>query len=206
MGSTQLPGGRFGLPRWMFLALVPFALLAVSAVYLQIRWNDIPLRFPVHWGAHGADRWETRTFLGVYSPIVFAAGLAAVMLIAGIMGYVWSNRSKAGDTMLRIMVGMGCFLALIFCGVALMPLGLPPAMLIAAVPFGSLIVLGILLVTAGGNDKADGPNGPYPALFVPKTIGWGYDFNFANRRSWIIVATLFGGIAGMVAFLLWAQR
>ena len=206
MDPTRHQAGRSGLPRWTFLALVPFLLAAACAAYLQIRWNDIPQRFPVHWGAHGADRWETRTFLGVYSPVIFGAGLAEVLIAAGIMGYIWSNRSKAGLTMLQVMVAVGCFLALISCGVGLMPLGLPPAVLIVAAPLGGLAVLGILLMTANGADDASGQAGTYPPLFVPKTIGWGYDFNFANRRSWIILATLFGGIAGMVAFLLWAQK
>ena len=44
------------LPRWCWLALPPFAAPAAAALYLRARWDDIPVRFPVHWGIEGPDR------------------------------------------------------------------------------------------------------------------------------------------------------
>lgn len=123
MDSAQ---GGSGLPRWTLLALVPFVVLAACAIYLRIHWNDIPMRFPVHWGANGPNRWETRSFLGVYSGLIFAAGLSASLIGAGLMSYFGSGRARAGELMLRVMVGVGCFLGLVFAGVALMPLGFRP--------------------------------------------------------------------------------
>lgn len=52
---AQLPGG-------LLLQPGPFALLASTALYLRSRWEEIPSRFPVHWGLDGApDRWSSRT-------------------------------------------------------------------------------------------------------------------------------------------------
>lgn len=205
MGSKAPPAARTALPRWIFLAAVPFALIAACAVYLQLHWNRIPARFPIHWGAHGANGWETRTFLGVYSPLVLGGGLAAVLIAAGIMGYVGSRGARAGLQMLRIMLATGCFLALIFSGVALLPLGFPPGILAASAPLFGLALIGFLIVTASGApDEPESP-GSGPPLFIPKTIGWGYTFNFANRYSWWILGTLLGGTTLLIGFMVWAH-
>ena len=208
MSTTVRPDGGDRLPGWTLLALAPFAVLAACAVYLQVHWNEIPERFPVHWNAHGPNGWSTRTFLGVYSSLIFGAGLSALILAFGLVSYRASGRSRGGATMLRVMVGLSCFLGLIFGGVGLLPLGMPPVILIAAAPLGGLAVLGILLVTAsGGNEPEDnGGNASRVPLFVPKKVGWGYTFNFANRYSWALLGMLFGGLTVLIAFLLWAQK
>lgn len=205
MNSTAPPAVRIGLPRWTLLAFVPFIVAAACAVYLQLHWDRIPQRFPIHWGAHGPNGWETRTFLGVYSPLILGAGLAAVLIAAGMMGYVGSHGAQAGLMMLRIMVATGCFLALVFSGVALLPLGFPPGILAAAAPLFGLGLIGFLVTTASGAPDEPETSESGPPLFVPKTIGWGYTFNFANRYSWMILGTLFGGIGLLIGFMVWAH-
>ena len=196
---------RGGAPRWMLLALVPFALVAACAVYLELHWDQIPERFPIRWGAHGPNGWSNRTFIGVYSPLILGGGLAAALLTAGVMGYYGSHRAKAGVLMLKVMVGTGCFLALVFSGVALLPLGFPSEVLVAAAPLFGLALVGFLLLTTAG--QPDEPEAPQsgPPLFVPKKVGWGYSFNFANRYSWMILGTLLGGIGLLIGFTLWAH-
>jgi hypothetical protein len=204
MNTEVHPAARMGLPRWTLLAFVPFILLAACAVYLRIHWNQIPARFPIHWGAHGPNGWSTRTFLGVYGDLIFGAGLSALLISVGLMGYLGSQRSNAGNLMLRAMVGTGCFLGLIFSAVGLLPLGFPPGILIAAAPLG-LVLVGILLATAASaRDEPETPESG-PPLFVPKKEGWGYSFNFANRYSWIILGTLFGGLALLLGFVWWTH-
>ncbi|GMU22933.1 MAG: hypothetical protein AMXMBFR13_30170 [Phycisphaerae bacterium] len=56
--------------------LGPVVLLAGSAMYLWIRWEDIPPKFPVHWGPSGQpDRWNTRTPMGVFEPLFIATAI-----------------------------------------------------------------------------------------------------------------------------------
>jgi len=222
MDSTAPPAGRDSLPPWTFLAPLPFLLLGSCAIYLWVHWSNIPPQFPIHWGVHGPNGWSHRTFLGVYSPLIFGAGLATLLIAVGLMGYYGSRRSRQGEIMLRSMVGVGCFLGLIFSGVGLLPLGMPAGILIAAALLSGLGLLGILLATASGDDGDSAPSAPDecwkagaldiyynpsdPALFVPKRIGWGYTFNFANRFSWVILATLLGGVGVLIAFLTWAMH
>jgi uncharacterized membrane protein len=53
--AAHLPGG------WL-LQLGPFAILAGTAIYLQLHWDQIPDRFPVHWGIDGRPNgWSVRT-------------------------------------------------------------------------------------------------------------------------------------------------
>ena len=206
MDSTDQPGARSALPRWTLLAVVPFIIIAACAVYLSMHWDQIPDRFPVHWGAHGPNRWESRTFLGVYGSLIFAAGLSTSLIGAGVLGYIGSRGQRAGETMLRVMVGVGCFLGLLFSGVALMAMGFPAAILVVAAPLFGLMLIGFLIFTASGDPDDDEPRDGRPPLFVPKTIGWGYTFNFANPYAWKVLATLFGGIGASMAFLLLTQR
>jgi uncharacterized membrane protein len=160
--ETSAPGVRPTLPRWMLLALVPYVVLAACALYLSLHWNRIPQRYPVHWGAHGPNGWSHRSFLGVFSPLIFAAGLATLLLALGVAVYRASQRSAKPDT------------------------ASPP--------------------TPGHAWK---PGGVYynpgdPKLLVPKRFGIGYTFNFAHKASWLIVAGFCGGMARLVAFLVWA--
>lgn len=59
------------------LSAGPFLMLAGYAWYLRLHWNEIPARFPSHWGAGGqADDWTDKTPAGVGLPLVIAALLA----------------------------------------------------------------------------------------------------------------------------------
>jgi len=204
--DSDARAARSGLPRWTFLAVVPFGIIAACAVYLNVRWNDIPARFPIHWGAHGPNGWATRTFLGVYGNLIFAAGMSGVLIGSGFMGYFASGRSRAGEMMLRVMIGVGCFLGVVFSGVGLLPLGFPPGAGVAVLPLFGLTMIGILLVTASGEPDEEALSNGKPPLFVPKTMGWGYSLNFSNPYAWKILATLLGGIGGMLAFMLLIHR
>ncbi len=77
--DRRIPGG------WMSAA-VPFALLAASAAYLGMHWQQIPERLVLHWGIHGQpDRWAARSLGTVFLPIFIAAVtlLAMTLLLYG---------------------------------------------------------------------------------------------------------------------------
>ena len=121
-----MPGG------WP-LQLSPFAILAATAIYLSLRWYDIPARFPVHWGASGqANGWSVRTPMGVYWPLLFGAIVMAVVALSS-YGALHYGR-PARDSMARslaadfaremgvFLLSVEFFLAVIFSFVGLLPL------------------------------------------------------------------------------------
>lgn len=78
------PGGWAG-------QLVPFAILIAISAYLQLRWNQIPRRFPVHWGIDGRPNgWSTNTAMGVYAPIAIG-----ILILAGIAVTAYGIRHLA---------------------------------------------------------------------------------------------------------------
>lgn len=65
--DEKMPGGVIA---W----LLPLLILAAAAVYLHFHWEQIPDRFPIHWGIDGTpNRWATRTVRGVYGPLLIGA-------------------------------------------------------------------------------------------------------------------------------------
>ena len=215
--ETSAPGVRPTLPRWMLLALVPYVVLAACALYLSLHWNRIPQRYPVHWGAHGPNGWSQRSFLGVFSPLIFAAGLATLLLALGVAVYRASQRSDQGLITLKAMVGVACVMGVVFSGVGLLALGVSPTLFVVSVPILVLGLVVFLIQTAAKPGTASPPTpghawkpgGVYynpgdPKLLVPKRFGIGYTFNFAHKASWLIVAGFCGGMALLVAFLVWA--
>ncbi len=121
-----MPGG------WP-LQLSPFAILAATAIYLGIRWDAIPSRFPVHWGVTGhANGWSVRTPLGVYGPLLLGAIVMAAVAISsyvalhfGRPGHGSTPRSLARDfarEMGVFLLSLEFFLAVIFSFVGLLPL------------------------------------------------------------------------------------
>jgi uncharacterized membrane protein len=166
--EAHLPGG------WL-LQLPPFALLAATALYLHLRWGQIPDVFPIHWGADGQpNNWATRSFMGVYGPLLIGAALAALM---GFMAYAmlrWSRLIRAGGAagegehrfrlvMVSILVAIEYFLALVFMWTGLLPLshkqdgpvGFIP-MLVFALVF-TVAVVGLMLWVGQGGTRLTGP-------------------------------------------------
>jgi len=222
-GLARRYGWGMRFPRWALLALVPFAVLAACAVYLQLHWNDIPPRFPVHWGSNGPNGWEGRTFLGVYSVLIFGAGMAAVLIAVGLVTYRGSRGAVPGAILLKIFIAVACGLAVAFSGTSLRAVGTPAQLLgVAVVVCIPGLIIFIVATAARAVAQPDAPpedgwksealgiyyNPRDPALFVPKPAGGfsaGYTFNFANRLSWVILVGLIGGIGALIAFLVWAQ-
>ena len=125
--GAHLPGG------WM-LQFPPFALLAATAIWLHLHWGQIPEVFPIHWGANGQpNNWATRSFAGVYGPLLIGAVLCALM---GFLAYAmlrWSRLIRVGGVagegerrfrllVVLILVATEYFLALLFMWTGLLPL------------------------------------------------------------------------------------
>ncbi len=75
----------------------PFLVMAAGAAYLGLRWEDIPQRFPIHWGFGGdANGWANRTFFGVFGlSLIGFLCLLLMVVLAGFMRNI--GRNAPGD-------------------------------------------------------------------------------------------------------------
>ena len=200
--SAEPSHERFHAGLW----IPPFAALALTAVYLQLHWNLLPERFPVHWGADGQpDRWSSREPLTVFAPILIGAAMNLFML-----GLAWLFSQMARNTIMRritvrLLEVLLYPLTLTFIIVALLPLGLVvPIWLIPAIMLtcvAGLIIWSYRQIVAPAiADAAPDPqsdsywkagmfyyNPNDPAIFVAKRVGIGYTVNFANKMCWLVL-------------------
>ena len=194
------------LPRVVWLAIAPFVLLAAAAVYLQLHWASIPLRFPIHFDMDGTPNgWAERTIKGVYWPLVFGAELCAWFVICGLAGWYGARRTHMRLTMLEIMLGVEFALSLLFATIALLPLLAIPIWAVAASPLCLMIPV-VVVAIKRSSEPSDPPektpdecwkggvlyyNPNDPVVFLEKRAGFGYTMNFANPWAW----ALLGGLA-----------
>lgn len=148
--AANLPGG------WA-LQLGPFAALAATAVYLHSRWQDLPARFPIHWGLDGRPNgWAVRSAAGVYGPLWIGALVAGAMgLLAWLLsrgtrpvragGVAGAAERRFSRAVLAVLVGVEYLIGLTFAGVALLPLRAAGG---EAGPPGVAIHLGVSLIFA----------------------------------------------------------
>ncbi len=165
--EAEVAPRRASLPGGPLLQIGPLAVLAAAALYVRHRWEEIPLRFPVHWGMGGApDRWASRTPSGVYGPLLVGTIVCAALLLLAYGILLGSRRLHASGPRgwqeekfrritLSILLAAEYCLALILAGVALLPLlmgpkgpevALPIFMLL---PFALLLAVLLLLVRTG---------------------------------------------------------
>lgn len=114
------------------MMLLPFLLLGAVAVVLGLRYEDLPDRLVANWGPQGPDRWvekSWRSVLGV--PII---GFAVLGLLAMARSGLqradvptdWHRRLQALHS--RLVLALSFCTALLFCNIALAPLGRPATM------------------------------------------------------------------------------
>ena len=138
-------GGGESLPTWTLLGLPPFAVPAIIAAYLRSHWDEIPARFPVHWGWDGQpNRRAARTTQGVYGPLWFAVAIMALMAVLALVMFYGSRRSPLRIAVLKIMIGVEYLFAFIFAIGGLLPLQrfYPAALILPIVLFvGALLAI-----------------------------------------------------------------
>jgi uncharacterized membrane protein len=178
--EAVLSPSRGALPGGWLLQAVPFLVLAVIAVVVQLRWADMPARMPVHWTLAGhADRWADRTPAGVFMPIVTAALMCGLMLATAI-GLLRSRRVRAtgegapGEAAFRRVTIVVLFVAEMLIALAasqpslraLYPANLVVPILGAATAAGAvvtvLLVLFMVRLGQGGSRRAPLPAGGAP--------------------------------------------
>ena len=214
---TVAPGG---LPGGMAAAVVPFAILAVSALYLNLNWNRVTERFPVHWGIDGSpDRWSGRTWPGVYAPLLLGAFQCGLLLLIayGILrasprGRVAANAAVSAElrrVVLQFLVASVWAMALLLAAVSLAPVlaesPIGNLQLVIAVGFLALVIPFVWRLIRIGRTTGSGGDGTPdecwklgmfycnpadPAIFVEKRFGIGYTLNFGNSAMWLVLGLI----------------
>src|ERR1019366_7975760 len=83
------------LPRWIRWAIRPLLIPLAAMAWIATNWDRIPLRYATHFGSGGRpDGWATRPPLHVFGILIFAEGLAA-LLVALVLGIWWGSRRSA---------------------------------------------------------------------------------------------------------------
>ncbi len=153
---AHLPGG------WRLQA-GPFILLGAAALYLNQRWTDIPVRFPIHWGLDNQPNgWAFRTPAGVYGPLI--EGALVCLMMAGLAYGVlrWTRPVRISGTggeaerhfrrtVVLVLVSVEYLMAIMFAGMSLLPLrpGPPPIAAMIALPIVLVTIVIIVLVRQG---------------------------------------------------------
>jgi len=157
--EVRLPGG------WT-VQIGPFALLAAVAVWLGLHWTEIPDRFPIHWGMNGQpDNWATRSFMGVFLPLLTGAFFCALLGFFAHAILRWSRVIRMGGAagesehyfrraVVSILVAAEYFLALVFAWAGILDLlavrtGPPGVVPILGLSLSFTVVVTLLLIRAG---------------------------------------------------------
>ena len=176
--EVHLPGG------WL-LQFPPFALLAATAIWLHLHWDQIPEVFPIHWGPSGRPNgWATRSFAGVYAPLLMGALLCALMAFVAYAMLRWSRLIRVGGAagewerrfrhvVVAIVVATEYFLAIVFAWTGLLPLshkqsGPPAAGPILLFSLAFTVITMLLLMRFGqGGTRLVGSVRPASSAVVP---------------------------------------
>jgi uncharacterized membrane protein len=209
--SIDLVADSDRLPRALWLAVGPFILLSLAALYLHSHWNAIPVTFPVHWTASGEpNRWAQKGFKSVYGSIFFGTEVCAYMVICAFACWFGARRSVSRSGAVPFMIAVEYLMAAVFSIIPLKTLLPIPSWIILALALAPApLLIAYMMKKAGepSNPVEKTPDDCWkagfvyynhndPALIVEKRSGLGYTLNFGNPWSWALMAlTLFVAVS-----------
>jgi len=214
--EAALTPGADHLPRWIWMALPPFAAPLAAAAWLRAHWDEIPARFAVHWDASNQpDRWADKSPHAVYGPLLYGGGLLLMILLMSLAMFHGARRGPQRLAVLKIMVATMYLLAVVFTAIALMPVAnFSPMWLLAPTGvFLLVVVIWVFRLVRDPQMPADATpdrcwhlgmvsrNSQDPSLFVQKRMGFGYTFNFGNPLAWLLIGSLVAGLVGLTLVL-----
>ncbi len=180
-------------------------------VYLWSVYQQLPERYPVHWGISGEpDRWVAKSLAAVLLPGAIGLVVMGVMAASALM----FEKSQHEDRRAAApwMVGLEWTLGWLFATIVLLPV-MPSSVWMILAPVAVILGLAIKLSMYSSSAPAAPRecwklgifyyNPEDPDLMVEKRSGLGYTLNFAHRASW----WLMGGLLVLVLapFLLLKQ-
>lgn len=183
--------------------LPPLVTVAASVLYVAIQFDQLPERYPVHWGLSGqVDRWGHKDWVTILAPgLIGLAATGLVALQAWAMGNSRRMGRKAAWGMLALEWAVGALMALV---VWLPVLGVMPgwgAQVMLLLPLAGVAAVLATMPAPGPGAAQAGPecwrwgvfyyNPADPDWVVARRSGMGYTLNFARREAlWIMGALL----------------
>jgi uncharacterized membrane protein len=174
------------VPGGPYLWAGPFAILGVAGAWIGAHWNEIPARFPIHWGFDNKPNgWAIRSVAGVYMPLAIEAAVCLMILF-----FNWQiARNSRGSTAMRkltvwLLLALSYLMAALFAWLTVaLPLGHgAPGLMNMGIIMGALaIIIGVVIVY-GLRAKADPEPGTGRATAPQSVLGLGD--NTADR-NWI---------------------
>jgi len=192
--------------------LPPLFIPCAAALYLRVRWDEIPVRFPVHWTMDGIPNgWSDRTAAGIYGPLLFAALI--IVFLAGLCTSILlgSRRRTSATAVLSVTTAVAHLVAAVFSMVVILALHHVPMWAFLAVMIVYFIVLGRIIIRAMQSTSEPEETTPDecwiggqiyynpddPVLYVQTRVGNAYALNLGNRASWFLVGLIVLYIAAM---------
>lgn len=199
------------------LSLLP---LAGTALWLRLRWNQIPARWPQHWDASGnVNGWAIRSIGGVFAPLISGAImilmlLAVALFLARASGPQTSQRRRA----LVPFAAISWLVTGLFCLIGSLPLthfSSANLMIVSIVYLTVIFAAAVWMLWRSGLAPFSNATDPYDstpdarwygsiiyynpsdaAIIVPMRFGWGWTLNFARPSAWLYIsAALLAGAA-----------
>lgn len=203
-----------GLPGGLPGQLGPFLLVGASVLWLQLKRDSIPERFPIHFGVDGQpNAYAHRTAAGIFGLPLFAAVSCCLMLL---FAWLLARHGREGaqrKPTLWMLLAAEYLIALSFSGIGLL-LALRPArpsplfagLVVAGLELAAVAVL-IFAAAKATKSKSAGSAAAAPdanwkrgfysnaedsSLFVEKRKGLGYTLNMAHPAAWPTLLSLIG--------------
>jgi uncharacterized membrane protein len=145
---------RFAAGSWQ-TQLGPFVILGLFSLWLWLRWDHIPARYPIHWGMDGKPNgWGSRTIGNVFMlPIVGAVACAFLSFLTQVLargvrrihssGPEAQKESRNLRNIGRLMLSIQYWFAVMFGAMGLLPFLAKPSG-----PSAIVFVMAILSVLA----------------------------------------------------------
>jgi uncharacterized membrane protein len=198
---------------WWIGLLSTFLPMIGTASLLAIRWQEIPVRFSIHWGLDGhPNGWAERSVGSVFGPLLISC---VMVIVFGSIGELIARSSPGHEgrtsvirTTRSVLVACAWLVTTLFCGISILPLARDPSNMIAvtATVF-SVGMLGFVAfrwlqmpeAVAAAQDSTDPRfwkagilyyNSQDSAIWVPKRYGIGYTLNFGRPVSWLVLGLI----------------
>jgi uncharacterized membrane protein len=164
----------------------PFVILGVAGAWIGAHWNEIPARFPIHWGFDNKPNgWATRSVAGVYTPLAISAAVCLMMLF-----FNWQiARNSRGSTamrklMVRVLLALSYLIAVLLAWLTVaLPFGHgAPSPMNMGITMGALAIIIGAVIVYGLRAKVDPEPGTGRATAPRSVLGLGD--NTADR-NWI---------------------
>jgi uncharacterized membrane protein len=207
---VTLPSGHSGWPGGSIAIIVPYLLMAVSALFVRFHPSEIPA-------------WQSAGGIGAFGPLLIGALIVVSLHLTGCaIALGAARRGTSGEdaashlrfhrAVLRLFSGLAILISVIVSQLTVLILLPWESRSIQLTVLVSLIVMALLVwpLLRSSSSRAYAGDGTFddrwkwglfyhnpedPALFVEQRFGVGYTVNLAHWKAWVFLT----GIAMLIA-------